>query len=248
MRFRFEKPTIPVNDVLTTYYNDKARSKRTTFFDSELFIPFLTVITMMIIVLAIFLTVMVTVGDAVMVMNDPLPFSLYSENTGCLGNPISTGWITSVTAMGEGAFCENTIQKTENGDEIELYTKVVLTSCDPVPMGYVFLDAFTCTDSDCSDCTDAANLPVSANLMLPKFEPLPAVDTCWGVQAESTGITVFNQFDASAKKKSVQNYWKVFTDNSCLKDTITTSSASSLNTVLALFTTTATLMATALLW
>lgn len=104
-----------------------------------------------------------------------------------------------------------------------MYTKVTLTSCAAIEMGYVFIDAHVCADSACSDCTDKDGIPVQANLMVPKFEPLPTTDTCWGVEASSTGVTVFNQFDASADPDDVDTYWKVYLENSCLKDALASS-------------------------
>lgn len=189
-------------------------------------------ITVLVSVLAIALVV--TTGDAATVMNQPLPFSIFEESTECDGNPIGTGVITSLVAMEQDAFCEITVQNLGNGDKVTVYTKVVLTSCDAVPMmGVAFLDAFTCTDSACSDCTDVDNIPVQANLMVPKYAPLPAADTCWGVEAISTGITILNQFDSKANAENVDTYWKVYTENSCLKDTVQVSSASIASTALA---------------
>jgi hypothetical protein len=189
-------------------------------------------ITVLVSVLAIALVV--TTGDAATVMNQQLPFSIFEESTECDGNPIGTGVITSLVAMEQDAFCEITVQNLGNGDKVTVYTKVVLTSCDAVPMmGVAFLDAFTCTDSACSDCTDVDNIPVQANLMVPKYAPLPAADTCWGVEAISTGITILNQFDSKANAENVDTYWKVYTENSCLKDTVQVSSASIASTALA---------------
>eukprot|EP00531_Pseudo-nitzschia_arenysensis_P013218 CAMPEP_0116125790 /NCGR_PEP_ID=MMETSP0329-20121206/5994_1 /TAXON_ID=697910 /ORGANISM="Pseudo-nitzschia arenysensis, Strain B593" /LENGTH=195 /DNA_ID=CAMNT_0003619845 /DNA_START=29 /DNA_END=616 /DNA_ORIENTATION=- len=167
------------------------------------------------------------VGNAATVMEAPLPFSIYPDHSWCRGNPLTTGVITSVKALRKkGNFCENTLQLTDNGDEIPVYTKVKITSCEAVPLGYAFLDAYTCSDSECQDCTDTDNLPIQANLMLPKFTPLPESDTCWGVEAISTGMTVFNQFDPLADPDSINTYWTVFMENSCLKETVEISSAS----------------------
>ena len=207
-------------------------------------------IAMMSIVLFAILTVAIvaTVGDAATVMDKPLPFSIFHETTGCQGRPISTGVITSVVAMDKkGTFCENTIQKLNTGDDYTVYTKIVFTSCDAMSLGMAFLDAYTCSDSDCEDCTDRDNIPVQANLQVPEFSPLPAADTCWGVEATTTGITVFNQFDAKADADSIDTYWKVFTENSCLKDTVQVSSASVTSTALAASTTLGVLLGALLL-
>jgi hypothetical protein len=174
-----------------------------------------------------------TVGSAATVMDKPLPFSIFEASSGCDGAALTTGTITSVIALGDGAFCENTDQKLNNGYEQTVYTKIVFTSCDAVPMGFVFLDAYTCADRDCTDCTDVDNTPIQANLMVPKYTPLPAADTCWGVEATTTGVTVFNQFDATADAAAIDTYWKVYTENSCLKDTVEVSSASVASTALA---------------
>ena len=191
---------------------------------------------MMITVLVTIVTMalVATVGDAATVMDKPLPFSIYHEKTGCEGAPLSTGVIKSVVAMDKkGTFCENTIQKLNTGDDYMVYTKIKFTSCDAISMGVVFLDAYTCSDSECTDCTDTDNIPVQANLQVPEFSPLPDSDTCWGVEATTTGITVFNQFDANADADGIDTYWKVFTENSCLRNTITVSSASVTSTALA---------------
>ena len=189
-----------------------------------------------------------SIVDAVTVMEEPLPFSIYPDHSWCRGNPLTTGVITSVKALRKkGNFCENTIQKTVDGDEIAVYTKVKITSCEAVPMGYAFLDAYSCSDSACSDCTDTDNIPIQANLMLPKFTPLPDADTCWGVEATTTGMTVFNQFDSTADPDSIDAYWMVFTENSCLKETLEISSASTTFSSLAAATTIGVVLVSSLL-
>lgn len=194
---------------------------------------------MMMTVLSLVLTTLLVApfGQASTVMDIPLPFSIFEEGSDCDGKAISKGTINSVIAMEPGTFCENTIQKMDNGDEVIVYTKVVFTSCEAVEMGTVFLDAYTCTDSACSDCTDVDNIPVSANLLLPEYSPLPAADTCWGIEATSTGVTVLNKFDNKADADGIDAYWRLFTANSCMKETysaeLAESSASVVSTVLA---------------
>ena len=183
------------------------------------------------------IAIVAAVGNGATVMDTPLPFSIFPEFSRCSGNPLSTGVITSVKPLRKnGNFCENTIQKTSDGNEITVFTKIKFTSCDAVPMGYAILDSFTCTDSECSDCTDTDNLPVQASLILPKFSPLPEADACWGVEATTMGTKVFNQFDAMADPESIDTYWQVYIENSCLKDTIEISSAPSTFTSLVALT------------
>lgn len=164
-----------------------------------------------------------TVGNAATVMDFPLPFSIYEGGTGCKEMPMASGTIMSVKAMPNefGAFCESTIQNTELGDELSVHTKVIFTSCDAVELGYVFADAYTCADSFCMDCSDKDGIPVPAELILPEYKPLPSADTCWGIQATSTGVTVLNKFDEGANTAAIDTYWSVYTDNSCIKDTVT---------------------------
>ena len=170
-----------------------------------------------------------TVGNAVTTVDNPLPFKIYEDNKKgeCTGTPLGQGTITSVTAMGDGMFCENTTQESETGEKRDTYTKVHLNSCDATAeMGAVFLDAYVCADSACSLCTDADGIPVSATMMIPDFEPLPAADSCWGIEAFTTGVTVLNQFDSSADSAHVDEYWQLYLDNSCMKDTVAISVAS----------------------
>lgn len=180
------------------------------------------------------IALVVTTGDAATDMNQPLPYSIFDGSSECDGIPITTGVITSLVAMGQDAFCENTVQGPGNGEDVTVYTKVVIDSCDAVPMkGVAFLSAYTCTDSACSDCTDVDNIPTQANLMLPKFNPLPATDTCWAVEAISTGTTILNQFDSNANADNVDAYWRIYTENSCLNEHYDVSSASVASTTLA---------------
>lgn len=176
-----------------------------------------------------------TVGHAVKVMDEPLPFKIYestkNKKSQCTGNPLGSGTIISVTAMGDGKFCENTVQNSETGEKRTVFTKVDFTSCDGMEMGAVFLDAYVCADSACSVCTDQDGIPVSASLMVPKFEPLPAADSCWGIEASTTGVTVLNQFDASANADYVDQYWQLYLENSCMKDTVTVGEKSNDSTV-----------------
>lgn len=160
------------------------------------------------------------------VMDTPIPFSIFPDGSDCGGGQkLAGGIISSVTPLAEfGHFCENTIQfgsgVNNNQEETTVYTKVVLTSCDAMDFGFVFLDAYTCSDAACSDCTNVDGVPVPANLIVPQFKPLPAADACWGIKADSTGVTVFNQFEAGADKIAIDTYWNVYKDNSCLKDTV----------------------------
>lgn len=174
-----------------------------------------------------------TVSNAATVMDKPLPFKIFKDNKKgqCKGTPLGSGTITSVTAMGDGKFCENTIQNSETGEKRTVFTKVDFTSCDAMEMGAVFLDAYVCADSACSVCTDQDGIPVAASLMVPKFAPLPAADSCWGIEASTTGVTVLNQFDASANADLVDEYWKVYLENSCMKETVKVEEASSDSTV-----------------
>lgn len=165
-----------------------------------------------------------SVGNAATVIDQPLPFSIYADNKNsvCKGTPLGKGTISSVKAMGDGKFCENTIQKNEIGEERSVYTKVHLNSCEATAdMGAVFIDAYVCADSECSLCTDADGIPVSATMMIPAFQPLPAADSCWGIEASTTGVTVLNKFDESVNADFVDEYWQLYLDNSCMKDTVT---------------------------
>jgi len=211
--------------------------------------------TATVLILTIALTATVTISNAATVVDNTLPFSIFADGPDkCDGKTLGTGTIIKLTSMGDGEFCENTIQNLETGDKLTVYTKVKITSCAAIEMGYVFLDAHVCSDSACSDCTDQDGIPVQANLIVPKFEPLPTSDTCWGVEASSTGVTVLNQFDASADPDDVDTYWKVYLENSCLKDSVTlvsdssnadkpTESAASLATPIALATSTGFMLA-----
>lgn len=160
---------------------------------------------------------------ATTVMDTPLPFSIYRDGSACgAEQKLASAIISSVTALTEeGHFCERTIQyDAVNNEEQTVYTKVVFSSCDAAnTMGSVFLDAYACADADCSTCTDLDGIPVLANLILPKYSPLPASDACWGIKADSTGVTVLNQFDTNADKIGIEKYWRVYTENSCVKDT-----------------------------
>lgn len=159
-----------------------------------------------------------TVGNAATVMDTALPFSVYEQGTACMGEPMGSGTIASVTAMNEfGTFCENVVEPTAEGDEVTVFTKVVFTSCDAMELGYVFVDAFACTDSVCGDCQA---VPVPAEMIMPKYNPLPAADTCWGIQSTATEVTVLNRFDRGSNAAAVAAYWEVYTDNSCIKDTV----------------------------
>mmetsp|Transcript_22234 Transcript_22234/g.61923 ORF Transcript_22234/g.61923 Transcript_22234/m.61923 type:complete len:216 (+) Transcript_22234:675-1322(+) len=161
---------------------------------------------------------------ATTVMDTPLPFSIYKDGSKCDDTKkLATAIISSVTALSdEGHFCERTIQfDAITGEEQIVYTKVVFSSCDAMStMGHVFLDAYACADADCGSCTDTNGIPVPASLVLPDYAPLPATDACWGIKADSTKVTVLNQFDAEADKVGVEKYWKVYTDNSCVKDKV----------------------------
>ena len=187
--------------------------------------------TVLLSVLAIALVV--TTGDAAD-MNQTLPFSISYGSSECDGTPITTGFLTSFVAMGQDVFCENTVQSPGNGEDVTVYTKVVIDSCDAVPMMVVVsLNAYTCTDSACSDCTDVDNIPVQVKQMLPKSNPLLATDTCWAVEYISSGSTIFNQFDANANADNVDAYWRIYTENSCLNEHYDVSSASVASTTLA---------------
>lgn len=171
------------------------------------------------------------VGNAVAAtsINEPMNFKVYADNKKgeCKGNPLGRGTITSVTAMGDGKFCENTNQIDDTGEKRTVFTKVDLNSCDATAkMGAVFLDAYVCKDSSCALCTDVDGIPVAATMMLPNFEPLPAADSCWGIEASTTGITVLNQFDPSVGSDLTDKYWQLYFDNSCMKDTVVIDSGS----------------------
>lgn len=166
------------------------------------------------------LTTLAVVSNANAIMDTPLPFSIYPDKSWCRGEPLSSGVVLSVKPLKRlGNFCENTIQKTSDGQEYTVYTKVRFASCEAVSLGFAFLDAYTCSDSECSDCTDKMQ-PVQASLMLPEFSPLPEADTCWAISASTTGTTVFNRFDKGADQDGIDAYWKVFMENSCLQDTV----------------------------
>jgi len=183
------------------------------------------------------------------VMDTPLPFSIYQEGTECKGSMLANGIITRVKTMEEdGSFCENTIQFGDNGEEITVYTKVVFSTCDAVSGSAVDLDAYSCKDEDCSSCTDLDSIPVPAKLILPEYSPLPETYSCWGVQAVATGVTVLNRFDMGADTKGVEDYWKLYTENSCIKDNVQIvtkrmSSASTIATTGAVIATTMALVA-----
>ena len=214
---------ISITTIFIIFCNENLFSVKITT-TSELFIPILTALTMMTSATVIMLTAAMasTVSNAVTVMNKPLPFKIYKNNnkSECEGKPLGSGTITSVTAMGNGKFCEVTQQNSETGEKLTVFTKVDFTSCDAVEKGAVFIDAYVCADKTCSVCTDKDKIPVSASMTIPKFAPLPAADSCWGIEASTTGVTVLNQFDAAANADFVNQYWQVYLDNSCLKDTV----------------------------
>mmetsp|Transcript_1850 Transcript_1850/g.3449 ORF Transcript_1850/g.3449 Transcript_1850/m.3449 type:complete len:228 (+) Transcript_1850:299-982(+) len=154
-------------------------------------------------------------------MDTPLPFSIYPDGSGCGGDQkLASGIVSSVTPLArEGHFCENTVQFGATEEEettTTVYTKVVVSSCDAVRFGTVFVDARSCSDAACADCDDGA--PVPANLAVPAYEPLPAADACWGITADATGVTVLNRFDAGADATGIDAYWSLYRDHSCLKD------------------------------
>lgn len=182
----------------------------------------------------------------VSVMDTPLPFSIYKDGTQCKGAMLSSGIITRVkTLEEENSFCENTIQFGDNGEEITVYTKVVFSTCEAASESGVDLDAYSCKDEDCSSCTDLDSIPVPAKLILPEYSPLPETYSCWGVTAVATGVTVLNRFDMGADTKGVEDYWKVYTENSCIKDNvqIVTKKTSSASTIAATGAVLATTMA-----
>lgn len=165
------------------------------------------------------------VSNAAAIMDTPLPFSIYPDKSWCRGEPLSSGIVLSVTPLKRlGNFCESSIQKTPDGQEITVYTKVRFASCEAVSLGFAFLDTYSCADSECTDCSDKTR-PVQASLMLPKFSPLPEAETCWAISASTTGVTVFNQFDKGADPDGIDSYWKVFMENSCLQETVEITSA-----------------------
>lgn len=163
-----------------------------------------------------------TVANAATTIDDPLPYGIYEGATECNGDPIETGTISSVTAMDEdGTFCENTIHHSKDGlASTEVYTKVKFVSCNAMAMGAVFLDAYACSDASCMECTDADGMAVEAQLMVPKFDPLPAADTCWGTKAMTTGVAVLTKFDKGSDEAAIDAYWRLYSENSCLGEAI----------------------------
>lgn len=156
----------------------------------------------------------------------PLPYHVYAAGTNCTGTPSGSGTTVSFKALDEeGAFCESTEQLLIGSmdDPVPVHTKLVFESCDLIQMsGFVSVSTYFCKDSDCSECTDMdVNFAFAAELKVPKFDPLPAKDTCWEIMATSTRTSTLNHFDKTADKDAVDTYWKVLAENSCLSDSIT---------------------------
>ena len=157
--------------------------------------------------IALIAALVATTGNAAtVVFDEPLPYATYDGTTeaGCGGAPMSGGTINSVTAMGDGKFCENSFE------DVEVFTRIDYSSCDTVGSGTVVLDIYQCTEAACREC-DTDNAIFGVELEAPTVEPLPAADWCFSV--EGNGVSILNRFDASADA-----YWRFYIENSCLKD------------------------------
>jgi hypothetical protein len=175
--------------------------------------------------------------EAVDYMTTPLDYGVYEGGSQCaVDSQIGTGTVTYLAPLpnAEGSFCENSISQVpdENGDmlDITIYTKINIVSCDALEMtGMVFVDVYLCFDSVCGDCQDNLE-PSKAQLILPSFDPLPAVDDCWGISSPSTLRTTLQQFATDVDIDAAGMYWTIFNDNSCIGDINVDESSSSSNT------------------
>jgi len=164
-------------------------------------------------------------------MTTPLNYGVYDGSSNCEGDTIDEGTVKYLAPLDTfGSYCENSVTSVDaNGDGImvatEIYTKINVVSCDAYPTtGYVFVEVYLCYDSGCGDCEDDGGVAVSAQLILPDYEPYPDVDECWGMSSASTLRTTLTKFDAASDPDAVMAYWKIFADNSCIGESVTKTS------------------------
>jgi hypothetical protein len=145
-----------------------------------------------------------SISAKAMIMDTPLPFSIYAGGNGCTDDTTIIGTGTTISFMAIenafGSFCEigefpNTeSNETDTSAVTTLYTKLSISSCHLNTTGLVWTATYNCIDSGCGNCSDVIDFSGFWNVSSYKDnEPLSYLpnqdDECFGFQSITRNLT-----------------------------------------------------------